>query len=813
MKKNTTTIKTHKKSPVKLSKNEIKQLKNRFQQLQDKRKSSTQSFIPYENMTQDGICRISGNWFSRTVEFYDTNYETSDINGKEDIFGKYCDLLNYFDDEIRLQLTYENQKSTAGEYIHNFDIPHQNDDFNEIRDEYSQMLKDRYLDGSGKKRFRRFLTFSINANSLKAARTALDSIANEVIDVLADIGVDGKIMNGEERLESLYSALNPYCDDPFIFDWQYSIKSGHSTKDFIAPPSIKFGKRDFALSSGYGSCYSISILSSQLSDEILKDFLEKDNLLSLNMHIASYDQTEALKFVSNKLTELESDKIDMQQKAMQNGYDPDILPQDLIDFIDEMKQWRDDLKSKNERMFSFTITVRNYAKTKKELQIQNDWLKRIVQQNNCKIIPLDYIQEQALASSLPLGFNAVPINRTMKTSAIAAFVPFRSSELFQSFQAAYYGINPITKQMIMCDLDLLENSNALYLGTPGSGKSFAVKRMIIDRFLKTICDIAVCDPEGEYYPMIKRLGGEVIPIHADSDLHINPMDIVWDVKQEEDPVSVKSDFILSLLELIVGGQFGLAANEKSIIDRCVRRIYSRFLANNPCQENMPILEDLYNELLQEGPVVKHIADSLEMYVKGSQNVFNHRTNVDINNRVVCFDIKKLGKQIKKIGMLIIQDIVWNKVSRNRDNKIPTYYYIDEFHLLLRDEQTAEYSAEMWKRFRKWGGKPCGITQNVSDLLMSLQIENIFKNSDLVYMLNQAPGDRDILAEKLNISTKLQKYIKNSKPGHGLIKYGSIILPFEDDFPKDTTMYKLLNTKPSEFESEAEAEKKIELVKA
>lgn len=402
-------------------------------------------------------------------------------------------------------------------------------------------------------------------------------------------------------------------------------------------------------------------------------------------------------------------------------------------------------------------------------------------------------------SSLPLGLNQISIQRSLTTSATAIFVPFTTQELFQSRgEPLYYGLNALSNNLIMVDRKRLKNPNGLILGTPGSGKSFSAKREITNIFLITSDDIIICDPEAEYYPLVDRLGGQVIKISPTSGDYINPMDINLNYSDDESPLSLKSDFILSLCELIVGGKEGLQPVEKSIIDRCVRLIYADYLAD-PVAEKMPILEDLYNVLAnQQEKEAQHIRAALEIYVTGSLNVFNHRTNVDITNRLVCFDIKELGKQLKKLGMLVVQDQVWNRVTVNRAEKRATRYYMDEFHLLLKEEQTAAYSVEIWKRFRKWGGIPTGITQNVKDLLSSLEVENIFENSDFIYMLNQASGDRQILARQLNISPHQLSYVTQSGEGEGLLFYGNVILPFTDKFPKDTELYRIMTTKPTEM---------------
>ncbi len=795
MKKNN--AQTPKKAKVALTKQEVKVIKNRMSELKNGTKNSTQKAIPYIDMFRDGICKVTENYFTKTVQFYDITYRLATFDEKNSIFSKYCDLLNYFDNSIKFQLTFENQNSNVEDLLSELDIPSQEDDFNDIRKEYSEMLKNQLIQGTNGRVIKKFITFGIEADDLKSARPRLNSIGDEIIAMLENIGVKGEILKGKERLQVLYKTLNPFSNNPFLFDWNYRAKTGASTKDFIAPQFIKFYKDYFEMSNCYGSINTINILAGELSDEILYDYLSQSHLFSLNIHVKPFDQIEALKFIRAKKRDVEQMKIDEQKKAIKGGWDPDILPPDITMYIEELENMLADLNSKNERLFNITLTIKNYAESKKNMKLQQELLKRITQKNNCKISELEYIQEQALGSSLALGYNTVQINRAITTSEIAAFVPFTSQELFSSINiAAYYGLNSLSNNMIFADRKMLKNPNGLVLGTPGSGKSFSVKREIFDCFLKTNDDILICDPEGEYYPLVHKLKGQVIKISSNSKQHINPMDIIIeDINIDENPISMKSDFIISLMELIVGGG-GITAEERSVIDRCVRQIYNRFFNTNPTPETMPLLSDLLEEFNQVGEKASRVANSLEMYVTGSQNVFNHRTNVDVNNRLVCFDIKDLGNQLKKLGMLILQDVVWSRVAINRGKKA-TRYYMDEFHLLLKDAQTAKYSTEMWKRFRKWGGMPTGITQNVKDLLLSQEIENIFDNSDFVYILNQSAGDREILADKLHISQEQIQYVTNSGQGKGLIRFGDTILPFKDEFPRDTVMYSLMTTNPNE----------------
>lgn len=785
-----------------LTKEEKKILSARMAEIkgENQKKSTVQSTIPYNTMYRDGICEVSENFYSMTVQFFDANYSIAEFEEQNNIFDKYCDVINLFDNTIKFQLTFENQNRSKDKLIKIIQIPNQEDDFNSIRNEYSKMLTDKLLKGSNGQSAKKFLTFGIESTSYKSARAKLMSIKNDVIKSFKAFGVEAKILNGTERLEALYYALNPYGNQNFVFDWDCMLHAGMDTKDFICPKSLKFNKQNFEIGNAYGAVWGMNILAGELSDEVLRDFLEMQNLFCVNIHVEPLDQIDALKFVKKKLTNVEQMKIDEQKKASQAGYDTDILPPQIKMYIDDIEKLLADLNSKNERLFHISISIRAYAKNKNELKLQSEMLKRVCQKNNCIMFPYDYTQEQTLISTLPLGYNEIPVSREMHTSGVAIFVPFTTKELFQDGQATYYGINTLSGNMIRANRSRLKNPNGLILGTPGSGKSFSVKREILDCFLTTTDDIIICDPEGEYFPLVQALHGQLIRIASNSEQHINPMDITIDSYLFENPMEVianKSDFLISLCEIIVGGRYGLSSEERSVIDKCVQRIYKKFIENKPTADKMPMLSDLQHELEAEGEVALRVFNSLEMFVNGSQNLFNHHTNIDMSNRIICFDVKELSNQLKKVGMLIVQDTVWNRVSENRNLKKITRYYIDEFHLLLKEEQTAKYSAEIWKRFRKWGGVPTGITQNVKDLLLSQEVENIFDNSDFVYMLNQAAGDRDILAEKLHISKEQMKFVTNSGPGEGLIRYDKVLLPFTDHFPTNTEMYKLMTTKPTE----------------
>ena len=759
---------------------------------------TVQQSIPYREMYRDGICRVNDRLFTKTVQFQDINYQLAQNEDKTQIFENYCDWLNYFDSSISVQLTFINRRANIREFQQSIDIPDRDDDYNSIRREYAGMLKNQLAKGNNGLVKSKYVTFGIEADSLKTAKSRLERIEADILANFKVLGVAARPLSGLERLEVLHGQFHPDGQEKFRFDWKDVAKTGVSTKDAIAPSGFDFRDgRTFRMGGHIGAVSFIQILAPELTDRMLADFLDLEDAVTVNLHIRSIDQSEAIKTIKHKLSDLDKMRIEEQKKAVRSGYDMDVLPPDLVTYGEEAKNLLTDLQSRNERMFLVTVLVTNTATKRQRMENSIFAAAGVAQKYNCALKRLDWQQEQGLMSSLPLGINQIEIQRGLTTSSTAIFVPFTTCELFQSGEALYYGLNALSSNLIMADRKLLKNPNGLFLGTPGSGKSFAAKREIVNVFLLTNDDIIISDPESEYFPIVERLGGQVIKLSPVSPHHINPLDINPDYSDEEDPLTLKSDFILSLCELIIGGKDGLQPVEKTIIDRCTRLVYRDYLAN-PTQEQMPILEDLYNLLrAQSEAEAQRIATALEIYVTGSLNIFNHRTNVDITNRLVCYDLKELGKGLKKIAMLILQDSVWNRVTVNRAAHKTTWFYIDEMHLLLKEEQTAAYTVEIWKRFRKWGGIPSGLTQNVKDFLTSKEVENIFENSDFVYMLNQAAGDRQILAKQLGISNHQLSYVTHSGPGEGLLFYGNVIIPFVDRFPKDTELYSLLTTRPSE----------------
>ena len=805
------------------------------------RNISAQNSIPYREMAKDGICRVQEKYYSKTIRFYDINYQLAQNEDKNAIFENWCDFLNYFDSTIHFQISFINHHSNMKEFESVIQIQPHNDAFDDVRMEYAQMLRDQLAKGNNGLVRTKYITFGIEAENIREAKPKLERIEADILNNFKVLGVSAYPLSGEERLQILYETFNPEEKVPFQFSYDRILRSGMGTKDFVAPTSFVFKEgKTFQMGNTIGAASYLQILAPELTDKMLAEFLDMNRNLIVNLHIQSIDQMKAIKLVKNKVTDINRMKIEEQKKAVRAGYDMDIIPSDLNTYGGEAKRLLEDLQSRNERMFLVTVLFLNTAKTKQELDNAVFQTAGIAQKYNCSLRRLDYMQEQGLMSSVPLGMNMIPIKRALTTTSTAIFVPFTTQELFMGGESLYYGLNALSNNMIMVDRKKLKNPNGLILGTPGcftgetklllpdgrkvsflelfaekeevfvnsfdfqkqelvkargydvrctkevtelvevelengetvrctpdhwfltqsagyveacnlkvgakfipehevkavrflnleeavpvydisvegyqnfllscgvvvhnSGKSFAAKREIANVFFATQDDIIIGDPEGEYYPLVHALGGQVIHISPTSHDYINPMDINLDYSDDDNPLGFKSDFILSLCELIMGSRNGIEAEEKSVIDRCLPLVYQKYF-ENPIPENMPVLGDLYDCLRKQEEVqAQRIATALEIYVNGSLNVFNHHTNVELNNRIVCFDIKDLGKQLKKLGMLIVQDQVWNRVTVNRVAHKSTRYYIDEFHLLLKEEQTAAYSVEISKRFRKWGGK-------------------------------------------------------------------------------------------------------------
>ena len=765
-----------------------------------RRVASAQQTIPYVAMHPDGVCQLPGGLYTKTVEYEDINYAVASTEDQTAIFGGWSSFLNYFDSSLPFQLSFVNRRSrSANRYKVNISTQH--DDFDSIRDEFVDMLKGQIAKSNNGIERSKYITFGLPAGNVAEARPRLGRVESDVMGNFKRLGVQSQPLDGRERLAVLHGQLHPGSREPFHFAWKDIPKTGMGTKDYIAPDSFDFrDSRTFRVGRYYGAASYLQIMASELSDRLLAEILELDAELTVTLHIQTVDQLKAIKTIKGKISDIGRMKAEEQKKAVRAGYDMEILPPDLITFSKDAAELLADLQSRNERMFLLTFTVVNLAPTRQRLENDVFTVGGIAQKYNCALKRLDWQQEQGFVSSLALGYNGIEIQRGMTTSSTAIFIPFMTRELRMDGQALYYGMNALSHNVIMADRKKLKSANGMYLGSTGSGKSFAAKRELINVFLATSDRIMVVDPMGEYAPLVRRLGGQVIEIAPDSPNHINPMDIQLSTNDEDSPLSMKADFLLSLCELIVGGKEGLQPIEKTVIDRCVRLVY-RELALGIGSGDMPLLQDLYEELLkQPEPEARRVATALELYCTGSLNLFNHPTNVQTDARVVCIVLKGMGENLRKIAMHITNEFVTSAVNTNHAEGLATWCYFDEFHILLRDPLTASYFVAVWKMLRKKGCVPSALTQNVKDLLASREIEAILDNTDFMILLSQAQSDRAILAKQLGISEHQLSYITHSNSGEGLLFYGSVTIPFVDRFPKGE-IYNLLTTRPEDMAHE------------
>ena len=761
---------------------------------------SAQQTIPYIAMHPDGVCQLPGGLYSKTVEYEDINYAVASTEDQTAIFGGWSSFLNYFDSSLPFQLSFINRRS-RDRSRYKVNIPEANDAFNSVRDDYTKMLKTQIAKSNNGIERSKYITVCLPADSVADARPRLERVEADVTGNLHRLGVQSEPLDGRGRLALLHGQMHPGSRETFRFSWKDIPQTGMGTKDYIAPDSFDFRDiRTFRIGRYWGAASYLQILASELSDKLLAEILEMDAELTITMHIQTVDQLKAIKTIKGKISDIGRMKAEEQKKAVRAGYDMEILPPDLITFSKDAAELLADLQSRNERMFLLTFTVINLAPTRQKLENDVFTVGGIAQKYNCALRRLDWQQEQGFVSSLVLGYNGIEIQRGMTTSSTAIFIPFMTRELRMGGQALYYGMNALSHNVIMADRKKLKSANGLYLGSTGSGKSFAAKRELLNVFLTTNDRIIIVDPMGEYVPLARRLGGQIIEIAPDSPNHLNPMDIQLNLNGGDSPLSMKADFLLSLCELVLGGKEGLQPIERTVIDRCVRLVY-REMALGLEPEKTPLLQDLYEELLkQPEPEAQRVATALELYCTGSLNLFNHPTNVRTDNRVVCIVLKGMGENLRKIAMHITDEFVTQAVEDNFREGVATWCYFDEFHVLLRDQLTASYFVAVWKMLRKKGCVPSALTQNVKDLLASREIENILDNTDFMVLLSQAQSDRAILAKQLGISEHQLSYITHSNSGEGLLFYGNVTIPFVDRFPRGE-IYDLLTTRPEDLAHE------------
>ena len=771
---------------------------------------SAQETIPYKMPYPDGVFESADGYFTQTIAFDDITYQLLDNDPKNMLFERWCRLNNFFDQEIHFQWNYGNMELDKEEYSKEFIIKKQKDEFNVVRKEYSDMLVNRFAKGTNNLHKERYLTYGIHASDYKTAKRKLSKITKNLEKHYKKLGSKCKVLDGYERLELLFRIFHPATAEKLLWNFDMPVKTGLSSKDFIAPSSFSFksgpelnATKYFRSGDRVGAVSYLSICASDMEDRIVSDILSLDSNVWISIHADALPRDEALQLAKDNLTSVQAMIIDEQKSAVASGYDMDILPPEMETYRDAGEKLYHDLQRKDEQLFIVTITIVQTAETRKKLEDNIFELEGILKPYQCRLVRLDNRQEQGYMSALPLGNNNIEVKRTFSTTDLAIFIPFTTKELYAS-SGQYYGVNSLSNNVIMVNRKKLVNPNALVFGMPGFGKTFFVKREILDMFLKTSDDRLIIDPEGEYRWIVKLLRGQSVRVALNSPVHINPMEINLFAQNEEDkdydPIAEKCNFVVSMCELILGDKAYLGKREVAVIDEACKKVYSRF-AENPVPENMPILGDLYDELRsiqgEKREIAMNLSIALSRYVTGSLSYFNHRSNVNINSRLVCFDLKEMDANQRDLTMLIIQETIWDRVAANRAKKRFTWVDIDEFHLLLRNPLTAAYSVEIYKRFRKWGGVICGITQNIKDLFRSPEIQNILDTTNFIAMLNQSGDDARLLSEHLELSEEEESYIKSGEPGKGLLWVEGVKVPFEDDFPKNTICYKVMTTKPEE----------------
>ncbi len=754
-----------------------------------------QDVIPVQKMFEDGIFLVGENKYSVSYKFTDVNYAVASKNDKEAMFLKYSEVLNGFDTSAITKITINNHYINKQDFEKNMLSDYVNDSLDEYRREYNDMLKNKVSDFNNIVQ-EKYITITVNKNSLEEARNYFNRIEVELSNRLAELGSKCIRTNSVNRLKVFYDFFRIGEENYFSFDVLSNMKKGHSFKDYICPDSFSFEKDYFMFGNKYGRVLFLKEYASFIKDSMVSELTDINKNMMMSIDVLPIPLDEAIREVENRRLGVESNITNWQRRQNDKNNFSAVIPYDLELQRKESKEFLEDLTTRDQRMFLSTLTFVHTANSKKELDNDTEALLATARKHLCQLAVLKWQQMDGLNTVIPYGVKKIDSLRTLTTESLAVFMPFRVQEINHP-HGVYYGQNVISKNMILADRGSLLNGNSFILGVPGSGKSFVAKNEIVNTMLKNPnADIIIIDPEREYGNLVNALHGEVIKISSTSNNHINAMDLNKDYGDGANPVILKSEFLLSLCEQLIGKN-NLNPQAKSIIDRCTANVY-RFYQQGNYQGTPPTLQDFHDELMkQTEPEAKSIALAIELFTNGSLNTFAKQTNVDTNNRLICYDILDLGKQLQSLGMLVILDSILNRITKNRSKGRTTYIFIDEIYLLFQHEYSANFLFTLWKRVRKYGACATGITQNVDDLLQSHTARTMLANSEFIVMLNQAATDRVELAKLLNISELQMSYITNVAAGHGLIRIGSILVPFENDFPKNTKLYKLMTTKPSE----------------
>ena len=756
---------------------------------------SIQDTIPVNRIWKDGIFLSGKDKYSKTFKFTDINYAVASRNDKEAMFLNYSELLNSLDSSATSKITILNRKLNRIDFEKNILLKNANDGLDKYREEYNKMLIEQATNSNSMVQ-EKFLTISINKNSLEEARQYFNRISVELNNKFHDLGSKVDTLDCNERLRIIHDFYRIGEESIFNFDMVDNMKKGHSFKDYICSDSLSFEKDYFEYGNRYGRVLYLKDYANYIKDDMVAELTDMDRSMLLSIDIIPIPMDEAIREVEKRRLGVETNITNWQRRQNNNNNFSAVIPYDLEQQRKESKEFLDDLTTRDQRMFVCVITMVHTADTLAQLNQDTESLLSTARKHLCQLAILRYQQMDGLNTVLPYGVRKINTLRTLTTESLAVFTPFRVQEINHE-NGIYYGLNVISKNMIIADRRQLLNGNSFILGVSGSGKSFTAKNEIVSIALRDpSADIIIVDPEREESRLVKALGGEVIHISATSENHINAMDLNSEYGDGANPVILKSEFILSLCEHLMGEK-SLGPKEKSIIDRCTAKVYRVYQQGN-YQGVPPTLQDFREELLkQPEEEARQIALAIELFTNGSLNTFAKNTNVNTNSRIICYDILDLGKQLLPIGMLVVLDSILNRITANRNKGRSTYIFIDEIYLLFQHEYSANFLFTLWKRVRKYGAYATGITQNVEDLLQSHTAKTMLANSEFIVMLNQASTDRLELAKLLNISELQLSYITNVGAGEGLLKVGRSLVPFENHFPHDLELYKLMTTKPGE----------------
>ena len=757
---------------------------------------SSQDIIPIKALWLDGIFLVGKNKYTKCFKFIDINYAVASNEDKEAMFIDYSELLNSLDTGAMAKITINNRRINKVDFEKKILLDLKNDDLDEYRKEYNQMLINKTKEANEIVQ-EKMITISVYKRSVEEARSYFNRIGADLASKFSSLGSKCIELNAEERLRIMHDFYRTGEETSFRFDITSDLRKGHNFKDFICPDSFEFKDDYFKMGNRYGRVLFLKEYASFIKDSMITELTELNRNLMLSIDVIPIPMDEAVKEAENRRLGIETNITNWQRKQNANNNFSAIIPYDMEQQRAESKEFLDDLTTRDQRMFIAIMTMVITADTKEDLDINTDNLEQIARKGLCQLGILRFQQYDGLNLVLPIksNFDKIKALRTLTTESLAVLMPFKVQEIRHE-NGIFYGQNVISKNMIIADRKQLLNGNSFTLGVSGSGKSFTAKEEIATiKMRDPNADIILIDPEREYSKLVKAFNGEVIKISATSKNHINAMDMNADYG-DGNPVILKSEFILSLCEQLIGSG-NLGAKQKSLIDRCTANVYRVFQQGN-YQGIPPTLQDFREELLRQNePEAKEIALAIELFTNGSLNTFAMQTNVDTSNNLICYDILDLGKQLQPIGMLVVLDSILNRITSNRAKNKNTYIFIDEIYLLFQYEYSANFLFTLWKRVRKYGAFATGITQNVEDLLQSHTARTMLANSEFIIMLNQASTDRLELAKLLNISDPQMSFITNVGAGEGLIKVGSSIVPFQNHFPKNTELYRLFSTKPGE----------------